>query len=679
MNPAVMAVAALSLLVGGPDEPRPRIRDLGVTPGVLHPGPLNAITDVAGVRVGHRTIVEGESVRTGVTAIIPIDGDMFRQKVAAAVYVGNGFGKAAGFLQVQELGNIETPIVLTNTLSVGRAVETVVRWTLDQPGNESVRSVNAVVGETNDGWLNDIRGMHVTADDVVAAIDAAEGGPVAEGSIGAGTGTLAFGWKGGIGTSSRLLPESLGGHTIGVLVQSNFGGILTIDGVRVGEALGRHSFRDALEEADGSCMIVVATDAPLSSRNLERMARRAVLGLARTGSFMSNGSGDFVIAFSTSRDDARLENAAMSPLFLAVVEATEEAVYNSLTKATTVTGREGHTATAIPIDKLAPMFAKTPPEPGKLRGVSWVAGRQITEESLAPLVTRNVNTIAQTPFGWQASADAPGLRLVTGGRVYWGETDEGLRVTTQFARKHGLRTMLKPHVWIRDQGDGAWRGTISMKSDADWQQWFDEYRRFIVHYATFAETNGIDLLCVGTELHSTVLARPDDWRKIIAAVREVYSGKLTYGANWHREFEDVPFWDDLDYIGVHGYFPLSEMEQPSVDDLVAGWQPHIEKINRVRRKFDKPVVFTELGYKSTVDAATRPWEWPSRIPEDRVDTGTQAKCYEAFYRVFWHLPWFEGVYWWKWFPDHARGRTGGFTPQEKPAEAVMTRWFGGTE
>lgn len=366
-------------------EPRPRIRDLGVRPGILAPGPANAITDVDGVRVGHQTLIRGDAVRTGVTAILPHGGDLFRLKVPAAVYVGNGFGKAAGFLQVQELGTIETPIVLTNTLSVGRAIESVVAWTLKRPGNEEVRSVNAVVGETNDGYLNDIRGFHVTQEDVWAAIDGARSGPVLEGSVGAGTGTRAFGWKGGIGTSSRRLPESLGGYTVGVLVQTNFGGVLTIDGARVGEALGRFSFSGALEQdleqdsGDGSCMIVIATDAPTRSRNLERMAARAVLGLGRTGGFMSNGSGDFVIAFSTRRSPFEeqagpvhrveaLDNDAMSPLFLATVEAVEEAIYNSLTRATTVHGRDGHMAEAIPIDRLRKILSRLSTHKSKLQG-----------------------------------------------------------------------------------------------------------------------------------------------------------------------------------------------------------------------------------------------------------------------------------------------------------------------
>ncbi len=345
-----------------------RLRDLGVSSGLFDPGAVNAITDVDGVRVGHRTLIENDAVRTGATAILPHGGDLFSEKVPAAVHVGNGFGKAAGFLQVQELGTIETPIVLTNTLDVGTAVEAVVRWTLKQPGNENVSSVNAVVGETNDGYLNDIRGQHVTEADVIAAIDSARGGPVPEGSVGAGTGTSALGWKGGIGTSSRVLPDEHGGYTVGALVQANYGGVLRIDGVPVGRRLGRYDFRSVVEGAGdasngegGSCMIVLATDAPVSPRNLERMAKRAMLGLARTGSYSSNGSGDFVIAFSTQnrrtggkspRPDALLPNSRMNPLFLGTVEAVEEAVYNALTAATTVEGRDGHVQKALPLDRL---------------------------------------------------------------------------------------------------------------------------------------------------------------------------------------------------------------------------------------------------------------------------------------------------------------------------------------
>ncbi len=355
-----------------------RIRELGVEPGVFAPGVLNAITDVEGVQVGHRTLVEGSDVRTGVTAILPHGGDLFDEKVPAAVHVGNGFGKAAGFLQVQELGTIETPIVLTNTLDVGTAVEATVAWSLRQPGHDDVGSVNAVVGETNDGYLNDIRGQHVTESDVIAAIEAASDGPVEEGSVGAGTGTSALGWKGGIGTSSRTVPDDHGDYTVGALVQANYGGVLRIDGVSVGERLGRYNFRSVVEEAGsseasepgdgGSCMIVLATDAPVGPRNLERMAKRAMLGLARTGSYSSNGSGDFVIAFSTQnrrtgdqapRPDSLLPNNRMNPLFLATVEATEEAVYNALTTATTVEGHNGHTQEALPLERLRRILRET--------------------------------------------------------------------------------------------------------------------------------------------------------------------------------------------------------------------------------------------------------------------------------------------------------------------------------
>ncbi len=366
-----------------PWKGRPRIRDLGIQLGILQTGPLNAITDVSGVRVGHQTLNEGDTIRTGVTAILPHGGNVFQEKVPASVYIANAFGKAAGFLQVQELGNIETPIVLTDTLSVGTAVKAVVAWTLRRPGNESVRSVNAVVGETNCGYLSDIRKMSVTEEDVWAAIEAAEDGPVEEGCVGAGMGTMAFGWKGGIGTASRVLPESLGGYTVGVLVQSNFGGVLTIKAAPVGEILGRYAYKDQIEEErnnnresmetpsqeKGSCMMVIATDAPLSSRNLERMARRAPLGLARTGSFVGNGSGDFVIVFSTRnlisynpinriQSVEEVHNNSMSPLFLAVVEAVEEAVYNSMFKATTTTGFMNRTVEALPIDPLLDIFSR---------------------------------------------------------------------------------------------------------------------------------------------------------------------------------------------------------------------------------------------------------------------------------------------------------------------------------
>jgi D-aminopeptidase len=355
---------------------RRRARDLGVTVGVLSPGKLNAITDVAGVRVGHVTLVRGDAVRTGVTAILPAEGNLFQLKVPAAVYVGNGFGKLAGVTQVQELGNIETPVVLTNTLAVAPAIDALVEYTLSQPGNESVRSVNAVVGETNDGMLNDIRGRHVTRDDVLACLKAAAAGgdAVGEGNVGAGTGTVCFGYKGGIGTASRVLPEKLGGYTVGTLVQTNFGGVLHIDGVPVGRELGRLPFDlppaaaggRGDQDVDGSCMIVVATDAPLDSRNLHRLARRAFMGLARAGGIAANGSGDYAIAFSTAaslrvphappaarvQPVALLHNDLVSPLFLAAIEATEEAIVNSLFMAEPMTGVNGARVEALPEEKV---------------------------------------------------------------------------------------------------------------------------------------------------------------------------------------------------------------------------------------------------------------------------------------------------------------------------------------
>lgn len=344
----------------------PRARDLGIQVGILSPGPLNAITDVKGVRVGHHTVWRDPDVRTGVTVILPHAGNVYQQKVPGAVYCGNAYGKLAGSTQVQELGTIETPIALTNTLSVGDAVSALVKYTLEMPGNEKVMSVNSLVGETNDGYLNDIRGQHVTADHVLAALSAAAEGPVREGVVGAGTGTACFGFKGGIGTSSRLLPAELGGHTVGVLVQTNYGGILTINGAPVGRELGRFAFSGhTSSQAGGSCMIVVATSAPLSPRNLERLAKRALFGLARTGSYMDNGSGDYAIAFSTGyciphREPSGkllpgvplVSNDRMGPLFLAAVEATEEAVYNAMFAATTVVGREGHRLEAIPLDQV---------------------------------------------------------------------------------------------------------------------------------------------------------------------------------------------------------------------------------------------------------------------------------------------------------------------------------------
>ena len=377
-------------------EARPRARDLGIKIGVLPTGQLNSITDVTGVGVGQTTIIRGDNVRTGVTAILPHNGNLFREKVPGAVFVGNGFGKLAGSTQVNELGEIETPILLTSTLSVPKTADFLMDYMLGLPGNEDVRSINPLVAETNDGGLNDIRGRHVTRDDVFAALKGAASGPVAEGSVGAGTGTVAFGWKGGIGTASRKLPASIGGYTLGVLVQSNFGGVLSIDGVPVGEELGQYYLKNVVsmqkpareqgrngqvdsnaltnvqasasddDSADGSIIIVIATDAPIDHRQLSRLASRSMVGLGRTGSSMTNGSGDYAIAFSTAnrinandriRNIQVLGNDAMSALFQAVIEATEEAIINSLLKATTVTGN-GRTIEAIPIDKVKEILAK---------------------------------------------------------------------------------------------------------------------------------------------------------------------------------------------------------------------------------------------------------------------------------------------------------------------------------
>ena len=349
--------------------PAQRVRDLGIRVGVLSPGKYNAITDVPGVKVGHKTRIEGDKVRTGVTAILPHSGNIFQEKVPAAVYIGNGFGKLTGISQIQELGNLETPIVLTNTMSVPVAADALIDYTLAQKGNEKVRSVNFVVGETNDGYLNAIAGRHIRKEDVLEALSMAQEGSVLEGNVGAGTGTVCFGWKGGIGTASRVLPEKSGGYTVGVLVQSNYGGVLQVNGVPVGQELGKHFLHDQLNDpADGSCMMVVATDAPLTSRNLERLAKRAMLGLAKTGGIASNGSGDYVIAFSTAQElrvahssaspkyeVAELRNDEVSPLFLAVIEATEEALLNSLFMAETMKGASG-TVEALPKEKVMEIY-----------------------------------------------------------------------------------------------------------------------------------------------------------------------------------------------------------------------------------------------------------------------------------------------------------------------------------
>ena len=376
----LLLLAVVSMSAQTP-EARPRARDLGIKVGVLPPGPLDAITDVAGVKVGHATIIQGDNVRTGVTAILPHGGNLFKEKVPGAVFVGNAFGKLIGSTQANELGEIETPILLTSTLSTPKVADALISYMLSLPGNENVQSVNPLVGETNDGYLNDIRSRPITEQDVFNAIRNAKDGPVEEGSVGAGAGTVAFGFKGGIGTASRRLPASLGGYTVGVLVQTNYGGILTIAGAPVGRELGMYYLKDSVEggkrssisasdhTADGSIMMIVATDAPIDHRNLNRLAARAMMGLARTGSSGSNGSGDFVIAFSTAtslriQNDlpqtpprALLSNDAMSPLFEAVIEATEEAIYNSLFKAHDTTGR-GHTVKALPIKETVEILKK---------------------------------------------------------------------------------------------------------------------------------------------------------------------------------------------------------------------------------------------------------------------------------------------------------------------------------
>ena len=368
------ALFSLLLVTGAAQatNERPRPREAGITFGILPTGPLNAITDVAGVKVGQVTLIEGTNIRTGVTAILPHGGNLYQDKVPAGFAVGNAYGKFMGSTQVEELGEIETPILLTNTLNVPEVAAGIIQWTLRQTGNEQVRSVNAVVGETNDGTLNDIRGRHVTPSNAIAAIEAARAGPVQEGAVGAGTGTIAFSWKGGIGSSSRKLPANLGGWTVGVLVQTNYGGVLQVAGVPVGQALGQYYLKDELSKAsaDGSCIVVIATDAPLSDRNLERLAHRGLLGIARTGSPMTNGSGEYAIAFSTNLDVRRtperrakpnvivdLPNDQMSPLFEAAVEAAEEAAINSLFAATPMDGN-GHHVDALPVDKVIKLYKR---------------------------------------------------------------------------------------------------------------------------------------------------------------------------------------------------------------------------------------------------------------------------------------------------------------------------------
>lgn len=375
-----LSLSFISTVFATQTNERPRFRESGFTVGILPPGPLNAITDVPGVLVGHTTLIHGDNIRTGITAILPHNGNLFKQKVPGAIFVGNAYGKLIGSTQVNELGEIETPILLTSTLNASRVADALLDYMLSYPGNEKVISINPLVAETNDGMLNDIRGRHVTRDDVINTLHNAKGGLVKEGSVGAGTGTIAFGFKRGIGTSSRQLPTLLGGYTIGVLVQTNFGGILSIVGVPVGQTLQHYYLKEQLEsakkdktnlqdKADGSIIIVIATNAPLDSRNLKRLGARTMMGLARTGSAATNGSGDYVIAFSTApelrittsenplREISILSNEAMSPLFLAAIEATEEAIYNSLFCATTITG-QGYTAKALPLNQTIQILQK---------------------------------------------------------------------------------------------------------------------------------------------------------------------------------------------------------------------------------------------------------------------------------------------------------------------------------
>ncbi|MDH3745057.1 MAG: glycoside hydrolase TIM-barrel-like domain-containing protein [Acidobacteriota bacterium] len=315
----------------------------------------------------------------------------------------------------------------------------------------------------------------------------------------------------------------------------------------------------------------------------------------------------------------------------------------------------------------------------KHRGVSWVAGDEVTQADLEELAEHSVDWIVQTPFGWQKRIDSPEIRLATEGRVFWGERDIGLETTTRLARKQGIRTLLKPHIWL---SGGKWRGDIEMKSDQDWQTWFSSYRRFILHYAQLAEGLNIEALAIGTELHKTVTKRPEEWKRLISEIRRVYKGKLTYAANWYREFEDVPFWASLDYIGIQAYFPLSDQMHPTVEALRVGWQRHLPAIRAVQRKSGRPVLFTEVGYRSAPDAAIDPWTWPDRIARgeaDLVDFETQANAYRAFFETFWDQPWFAGSYIWKWYPGRSpRGARQNidFTPQGKPALAVLGRWYG---
>jgi glycosyl hydrolase family 113 len=310
------------------------------------------------------------------------------------------------------------------------------------------------------------------------------------------------------------------------------------------------------------------------------------------------------------------------------------------------------------------------------------SGDPITEAQMRLLAAQHVDWISQTPFGWQRKLDSTQIAVASQDRVMWGESDRGLAATARLAREHGIRTLLKPHVWVV-AGHGAWTGEIAMTSEEAWREWFASYRDFLLHYARLAQAEGFDALCVGTELQGTTLSREADWRRLIAEVRSIYRGKLTYAANWNREFDRIAFWDALDFVGIQAYFPLAERDGPTLAELEDGWAPHLAAIERVHRATGKPIVFTEIGYKSVPESAMRPWEWPGRNPDAgaRSDLATQARAYEAFFRTFWERPWFAGVYFWKWYPEAARSEGPyalDFTPQNKPAQEVMSSWFGGT-
>ena len=347
--------------------------------------------------------------------------------------------------------------------------------------------------------------------------------------------------------------------------------------------------------------------------------------------------------------------------------------------------RLSRTCRIVRLTLLFYLFFPSLPAMGKegiQRGVSWVAfGRPITENDLLPLVSHNVNWIVQTPFGWQQNYNSTTIRLNTDpDHAGWGESDLGISETARLARKVGIKTLLKPHIWLINRSDGKWRGDVKMDDESGWTEWFESYGDFILHYARLAEATDIEALCVGMELHTCAVEREKDWRKLIAAVREVYSGKLVYGANWHREFEEIPFWDALDFIGIQAYFPLTKKEKPSVDELVKGWTSHLSAIERLQDQHQKPVLITEIGYHSAVDAAIKPWEWKrwDSAPADKAGYQTQANCYEAFFRTFWDKTWFAGVYFWKWYPDYRRigaRYARDYTPQGKQAGEVMRKWF----